>query len=360
MTSLAIRATAASLILAQLLGTAIADEKTLQPLMDRIIADGAPGVIVLSRNGNDEIILAAGRGNLAPERPIAPTDRTRMGSITKTFVSVVVLQLVEAGEIGLDQTIETYIPGLVPSGPSTTVRQLLNHTSGIYDYWQDEAFLGRLLGDPAQVWSPTSLVDIATAHPPTSEAGAAWAYSNTNYILLGLLIEAVTGNTVANEIQDRILAPMNLEETSFDSSPQIAGNYAHGYADLGDAALTNVTLVNPSAAWSAGGGLVSTAEDVADFYAGLMGGALLSSEQLANMMTTIAARDGLAYGLGIAKVDVECGTAWGHQGEFPGYLSVALSSEDGDRQAVVLVNFYSLSERGRAAFDDLISAALCR
>lgn len=359
MTSLAIHALATSLVLAALTGTAAADANTLKPLMDQIIADGAPGVVVLSRSGDDETILAAGNASLTPETSLAASDRMRMGSIAKTFVSVVVLQLAQAGRIDLDQPIETYLPGVLPDGQAATVRQLLNHTSGIFDYWQDESFLGQLMGDPAQVWPPRALVDIATAHAPAFGAGASWAYSNTNYILLGLLIESVTGNTLAQEIDTRILRPMALDETTFDASPHMAGTYAHGYADLGEAVPVDVTLVDPSAAWSAGGGLVSTARDIADFYAGLMDGALLEPGLLEQMMTTVHARDGLDYGLGIAEIDLSCGTAWGHRGEFPGYLSFAVTSADGERQAVVLTNYYSLSEQGRAAFDDLIDEALC-
>jgi D-alanyl-D-alanine carboxypeptidase len=360
MTLHALRALLAPLALLPLIGHAVADDAALQPLIDRIIADGAPGVVVLARNGEDEILLASGVGTLSPRTPLTATDRMRMGSLAKSFVAVVALQLAEDSKLDLDATVETYLPAAVPHGSTITVRQLLNHTSGMFDYWQDETFFNRLLGDPSTVWAPDTLVELAVSHPPVSEPGAKWAYSNTNYILLGKVIEAVSGHSLAAELETRVFGPLELDATSFDTSLAIAGAHAHGYANLGEASLTDVTLVDPSAAWAAGGGIVSTARDMADFYAAVLGGDLLSPSSLAEMQTTVPAREGLDYGLGIAEVAVSCGTAWGHQGEFPGYLSFALSSEDGGKQAVVLVNYYSLTEIGRVAFDDLVEAAFCR
>ena len=360
MTLTALRALLVSLALLPFIGHAVADDAVLQPLIDRIIADGAPGVIVLARNGEDEVRLASGVSSLSTKTPMAVSDRARMGSLAKSFVAVVALQLAEEGKLDLDAAIETYLPAAVPNGSAIAVRHLLNHTSGIFDYWQDESFFNRLLADPSTVWPPATLVALAMSHPPVSEPGVAWAYSNTNYILVGQVIEAVTGHTLDEELKTRIFEPLELDATSFDTSPAIVGAYAHGYANLGEAAPTDVTLVDPSAAWAAGGGIVSTAEDVADFYAALLGGDLLSPSSLAEMQTAVPARDGLAYGLGIAEVAVPCGAAWGHKGEFPGYLSFALTSEGGGRQAVVLVNYYSLTEIGSAAFDDLVAAAFCR
>jgi D-alanyl-D-alanine carboxypeptidase len=360
MPSRSLRALVAPLALIPLIGHATADETALRPLIDRIIAGGAPGLIVLSRNNADEVLLASGDGNLAPRTSMAATDRMRMGSLVKSFVATAMLQLAEEGKVDLDGAIETHLPAAVPNGRAITIRQLLNHTSGIFDYWQDESFFDRLLGDPSLVWPPATLVELAVAHPPLNEPGAAWAYSNTNYILLGEVIESVFGRSLGEELTRRIFEPLELDATSFDSLPSISGAYAHGYADLGESVPADLTMVDPSAAWAAGGGLVSTAEDVADFYSALLGGELLSPSSLAEMMTTVPARGGLDYGLGLAEVAVPCGTGWGHRGEFPGYLSFALTSEDGVRQAVVLVNYYSLTKVGHAAFDELVAAAYCR
>ena len=127
-----------------------------------------------------------------------------MGSITKTFVSVVVLQLVGEGRLRLDDSVEQWLPGLVPDGDAINVRQLLNHTSGIFNYTDDPDLFNELIADPFRTVTPEQLVAVATAHPPLFEPGTSWSYSNTNYILTGLIIEAVTGRGVQTELQQRI------------------------------------------------------------------------------------------------------------------------------------------------------------
>ncbi len=327
--------------------------------MDKVIAAGAPGVIALMREGDETIHLATGFGNLSAKIPLEVTDRTRIGSLIKSFVAVAVLQLVGEGKLDLDETVENIIPGLIPNGADITVRQLLNHTSGIFDYWQDEAFFNQLLADPMRAWTPEQLVKFARSHAPLSAPGEKWSYANTNYILLGRIVEVTTGRPLAAELEARIFEPLKLTHTSFDSSPEIAGFHMQGYAILGEPLPVDVTMVSPTAAWAAGGSIVSTAEDIASFYAALMDGRLLTPDLLSSMLTTVSAGEGLNYGLGIAEVQVTCGSAWGHQGEFPGYLNFALTSKDGNRQAVVLVNFYSLDSAGKKAFHDVVDIAFC-
>jgi D-alanyl-D-alanine carboxypeptidase len=327
--------------------------------MNELIAAGAPGVVVVAREGDKVVRLAAGVGNLSSELPLLVTDRMRIGSLAKSYVAVVVLQLVGEGKLALDETVEELLPGRITNGAEITVRELLNHTSGIFDYWQDDSFIGRLIDDPTRPWSPDELVDIAALHPRLFDAGESWSYSNTNYVLLGRIIEAATGQPLASELASREFIPLSLKYTSFDESPEIVGSFAHGYAILGGPQPTDVTLVSPTAAWAAGGGLVSTADDVAAFYAALMTGRLLAPDLLNAMLTTVPADVGLTYGLGIGEIETPCGSAWGHQGEFPGYLSFALTSRNGDRQAVVLVNFYSLSDDGKVAFRRLVNTAFC-
>jgi D-alanyl-D-alanine carboxypeptidase len=327
--------------------------------MDKVIAAGAPGVIALVREGDETVRIAAGFGNLSPKVPADIMDRTRMGSLVKSFVAVAVLQLAGEGKLALDETVESILPDLIPNGADITVRQLLNHTSGIFDYWQDEAFFNQLLADPMRTWTPEQLVQFARAHAPLSSPGEKWSYANTNYILLGRIVEVTTGRPLAAELEARIFDRLKLNHTSFDNSPEIAGAHMHGYAMPGGPLPVDVTVVSPTAAWSAGGSLVSTAEDIANFYEALMDGRLLTPDLLSSMLTTVTAGEGLNYGLGIAEVQVSCGSAWGHQGEFPGYLNFALSSKDGNRQVVVLVNFYSLDSAGKTAFHDVVDIAFC-
>ena len=331
----------------------------VRPLVEQLLADGAPGVIVLRRDSGKVSRFAAGIGELDAGTPIDAGDRVRAGSLVKTFVAVVVGQLVVEGRLALEDDIAHFLPGMIPTAAPITVRQLLNHTSGLFDYWSDERFFADLLANPAHSWAPRSLIEYALPHEPANAPGAAWHYSNTNYVALGMIIEAVTGQPLEVAFATRIFSPLGLRHTSFDTDAVIEGAHAHGYAILSDPAPVDVTFVSPSAAWAAGGGLVSTADDLATFYAALMAGELVTPALLTEMVTTVPAREGLAYGLGIAEVTLPCGTAWGHQGEFPGYLNFALTSRDGDRQAIVLVNFYSLSDAGRADFLELVSTAFC-
>jgi Beta-lactamase len=168
----------------------------LQAALDSIVAAGVPGALVLVRDGDHVVRLASGYGNLARRTPMRVTDRFRVGSDTKTFVATVVLQLVGERKLALDDTVEGRLPGLVPNGRNITVRQLLNHMSGLYDYAEDKAFLAQL-EHRTRVWTPRALVRIAAKHRPLFPPGRRWSYSNTGYTLLGLMVEKATGNELA-------------------------------------------------------------------------------------------------------------------------------------------------------------------
>jgi CubicO group peptidase (beta-lactamase class C family) len=204
----------------------------LQRAVDALAAAGAPGAVALVRDGDRTIRVAGGYGNLAKRTPMRARHRFRVGSSTKTFVAAVVLQLAGEGKLALEDSVERWLPGLVPNGGQITVRQLLNHTSGLADYApdEDEAFIRRVLANRRRAWQPRELVAIGTAHPPLFAPGARWSYSNTGYILLGLIVEAAGGNPLGAELQQRIFAPLRLRATSFDTKPRIAGRHAHGYS----------------------------------------------------------------------------------------------------------------------------------
>jgi len=188
------------------------------------------------------------------------------------------------------------------------------------------------------------------------EPGAHWAYSNTGYIVLGLIAEAADGHPLAAQLRARIFAPLNLRHTSFDSEPQIAGRYAHGY--FGFPHPHDVSLLNPTGAWAAGA-IVSTAADVGRFYRALLRGRLLRAEEMRAMTTTVPIVPGARFGLGIARTRTACGTAWMHGGDIPGYLTSAQTSADGRRQAVVMVNTDTLTPRAQRALDRVTATAYC-
>jgi len=318
-------------------------EAALQDELNALVAAGAPGAILFLRDGKRTVELTAGLRDVAQKTPIGPGDHFKIASLTKAYTATVVLQLVGEGKLGLDDTVEQRLPGLVPKGAGITVRQLLNHTSGLYDFEGDPRYLKPYLsGHFGHYWSPQQLVRIGVSHRPLFAPGAGFSYSNTNYVVAQLIIEAVTGNPLGAELKRRIFAPLHLSETSYPTKPGLPSPYAHGYMLLGKPPLTDVTGLSPSLA-PGSGGIVSTVGDVADFYRALLSGRLLEPNQLQAMKTTVSERTGKVvttgrgYGLGIGRVGGSC-AGWGHTGELPGYDVSTAFSEDGRHQAILMIN----------------------
>ena len=313
----------------------------LQQLLDELVATGQPGAIGLAHHGKETWRGASGLAILDPEQPMRPGLRYKVGSITKTFTATVVLQLVGEHKLRLGDSVERWLPGLVPNGDHITIRQLLQHTSGLFDYAEDPRIAEPYLqGDLEFVWRPRQLIAIATEHPPLFPPGTSWSYSNTGYVLLGLIIRAATHSSVQQQLQTRILRPLGLRHTSFPvTNPHIAGPHAHGYqlgAGPGGTPL-DFTGLSPSWAWATGN-MVSTVDDVAHFHRALLRGRLLPPGLLRAMQTTVATGSGFRYGLGLVSIELPCGTFWGHEGGLPGYENWALSSSDGEDQVVMMVN----------------------
>jgi D-alanyl-D-alanine carboxypeptidase len=226
------------------------------------------------------------------------------------------------------------------------VRELLDHTSGVPDF-VEPALAGLYGGDRFRSWAPRELVGLVAGRPPDFAPGTAWSYSNTNYVLVGMLIERATGVPLGRELQRRIFRPLRLDDTSFPlDMPWLPWPYARGYSLALDADLNPVerrlldfTVYNPSLAWGAGN-IVSDLDDLARFYRALLGGRLLPAAQLAEMKTTVPIGPGVAYGLGLLEFDTSCGPIWGHDGDIPGFVSELYSSEDGTRQYGLMFNAY--------------------
>jgi D-alanyl-D-alanine carboxypeptidase len=334
------------------------DPATLQQLVDGVVEAGAPGAVALVRAGQGTWQGASGLGDLGAKRRAWAGDRFRIGSVTKSFVATVVLQLVAEGSLGLDDRLQQWLPGAVPDSQHITIRQLLNHTSGLSDYTDD--LLGPLRVKPtrqayqqmaARRFTPRALVAMAARHRPLFPPGTRFSYSNTNYILLGLVVERVTGDRLAGQLHRRILAPLGLADTELPGSQwRLHGRHLHGYAPPnrawlpsdGPAGLVDVTQSNPSWVWAAGA-MISSAADLAHFYQALLGGRLLGPELLTAMQTTADASavfgPGAGYGLGLIRLPLGCGgQVWGHGGEIAGYATVAFSSRDAARQLVLMDN----------------------
>jgi len=338
-------------------------QSPFQAAIQQLVADGVPGAIGYARDGGTVTVAASGLADLATKTPIAVGDRVRVGSLTKTFVATVVLQLAAEHLLSISDTVSRWLPGLVPGGAGITIRELLQHTSGIYSYTNDPGFLQALFSDPTRVWRPAELVRIAVAHPPVFPPGTSLAYSNTDYVLLGMIIQAATGHPVGQQLQARIFTPLGLRDTYLPyANPHLRTPYAHGYL-LGQPGATgpaDATVFGPSWAGAAGG-IVSTAADLARFYTALLSGKLLPAAQLQQMMTTIPIPmgQGVGYGLGVESVPLPCGTAWGHTGDFPGYFGNAFTTTGGRSQAVVLVNADGLSAQQQNDIWNAVTIGIC-
>ncbi|RSN35399.1 serine hydrolase [Amycolatopsis sp. WAC 04169] len=322
-----------------------------------LVQDGVPGAqATVSTPSGRTWSEREGVGNVETGTPFPHASKFRAASITKTFVAVVVLQLVAEGKVLLDTPIEVYLPGLVRGngndGTKITVRQLLQHTSGIYNYLRDLDL---------EEWrhrgaEPEELVAIGLAHPPLFAPGTDWSYSNTNYTIAGMLIEKLTGRSVADELRSRITGPLGLRGTFLPSRGEegLPHPHARGYAP-GPGGHTDYTEFDPSAA-GASGGLISTGADLTRFYGALVDGRLLPRAQLAEMQRTVPAPVGIPgaeYGLGIASVPLSCGGRfWGHGGNIVGYANLSGAVPHGRRVNVVVNQDPSPSKVG----DDLAKA----
>ena len=332
-------------------------DESLGALLDRVVEEGAPGVLVVVRDGDATRAEARGLADRARAMPMAADVRFRAGSITKTFVAALVLQLVDEGRLGLDDTVEHWLPGGVPHGQAITVRHLLSHTAGLFDYVQDE----RVLRDHERRWKPEELVSLAIAHPPEHAPGERFTYSSTNYIVLGLIAEEAGGAPLERQLRDRLFGPLGLRRTSFVLG-EIRGLHVHGYRSPSrDGIVTGspVDTTHEPAWWTwAAGAIVSTADDLQRFFAALLRGRVVSSALLGEMQTLIPAGR-LRYGLGIATVPTTCGLAWGHSGNVQGTIAVAWNTMDVARQLVLVVNTYPLSSELDAAVRQVQNAAFC-
>ncbi|WAL67898.1 serine hydrolase [Amycolatopsis cynarae] len=291
---------------------------------------GSPGALAGVLEDGRSTALSAGVADVATGRRTDPDMHFRIGSITKMFVATVVLQLVGERRLQLSDTVEQWLPKVVNGngnqGSRITVEMLLNHTSGLYNY-TDEKFMKQVLDHPHRTYKPIELVGYALAHPPYFPPGTSYAYSNTNYILLGMIIERVTRRAYAAEIRDRILQPLGLRDTFVpEVSDVLPPPFMHGYS-MTPQGKTDVTEFNPSWAGSAAG-MISTVGDLDRFEAALLGGTLLQSGLLNTMLTPTPLLDiktGVGryrYGLGIAITTLSCGVeVYGHIGEVPGSIS---------------------------------------
>ncbi|MCM2580433.1 serine hydrolase domain-containing protein [Streptomyces meridianus] len=342
----------------------------IRSALERMVTEGrAPGAAALSRDQYGPRFASAGFSDLESRRIPLEGDRFRAGSITKTFVATVVLQLVDEGKLSLDDTVEKHLPGLVRGrgndGRTVTVAQLLGHTSGLFDYVDDPALHARTFGRkfPEHRYdtrTPRELVRTALRHPPYFAPGKGHHYSNTDYVLLGMIIARATGRSYAEEITARIIEPLRLTGTSLpgtDSSiPQ-----PHGRAYSlrpGSHRLVDSTELNPSTAGAAGEA-ISTLGDLNRFLRSLLKGELLPARELRRMQDTSHSRG--TYGLGLVPLRLPCGRdtlmLWGHNGSINGSYAHVLGTPGGGHLFSYRVNTEEVGDA--AAETELLRAEFC-
>ncbi|MFF8980769.1 serine hydrolase domain-containing protein [Streptomyces eurythermus] len=329
-----------------------------QAALDSVVLEGPPGGIALAELGRTTWAGRAGTADPATGRKPRTEDRFRIGSITKTFVATVMLQLEAEGKLSLDDTVDDWLPGLVAGngndGGKIKLVRLLNHTSGIYSYTDDETFKRMEFGTDFlrhryDTWTPRRIVRLALSHRPAFAPGDGWSYSDTNYVIASMVIQKATGHTYAHEIEHRVLRPLRLDSTSVPgTSARLPGPSGRAYSKLTgelagpgepNGAIYDVTELNPSFAGAAGE-MISDNRDLNRFYRALFSGRLLRKPQLEKMMTTVPIENvpNFSYGLGLMKMTLSCGTeVWGHNGGIQGSISETMATADGDH--VLSLNF---------------------
>jgi D-alanyl-D-alanine carboxypeptidase len=340
-------------------------EDVLQDGLDR----GLVGLALrVERDGGVLFDGAAGLASREADTPLSPSGRFRIYSVTKTFTAVLILQLVDEGVLSLDNPVTDWLDdplvARIPNIDQVTLRQLLTHTSGIYDYfdedspfWQD-AYLGED-ADWSRVWTPLELVAYADGakHAPYFAPGEGVHYSNTGYILLGLIVEEASGQLFGDRLQQQIFDPLGLADTVFAADEGVPADAVDGYQMIGGE-LVNVSATHLSAQW-AEGGIVSTTRDLARFADALFGGELVTPSSLQEMLAFAPSeRPGIAWGMGIARMQTPVGDVIGMGGSGPGFAARMFRQPATDLTLVLLTNTALEDDTVDTLFEQAVQAAL--
>ncbi|MFI6429505.1 serine hydrolase domain-containing protein [Rhodococcus oryzae] len=334
---------------------------------------GYPGAEAVIGDRGHSWRVTAGVGDLATGEPFAANARVRIGSNTKTFVATVMLQLVAEGKAELDAPVERYLPGVVHGpgidGNRITIRNLLQHTSGLPEYaaefgatpmpWQMEILSERARWQTADM---AAVLRTALTGPAAFEPGAKWEYSNTNYAIVGMVIERIAGASVGAEITRRIIEPLGLRDTYYPAPDEtdIRGPHPVGYTEVGGRRI-DYTSQNVSAAGAAGA-MVGSGADLNRFFTALLDGELLPPTQLAAMQNVrvIGESGTMAYGLGLMRLSMPCGQDfWGHSGGISGSITYTGVVPATGRAVTIALNQDFTDEARSPAAGRALAAAVC-
>ena len=357
------------------------EAESLKSRAQGLVEAGYPAALAaVSDSKGESAGVAVGKGSLETGQAPPMDGEVRIGSNTKTFVAVVVMQMVQEGKVGLDEPIETYLPGLIKGegidGSKITVRQLLQHTSGLPDF--DETLVGTtdVFQYRHHYVTPRDVLDSALSKPAQFEPGAQWKYTNTNYVVLGMLVERVSQRPVGEQIDQRIVKKLGLSHTYFPApgEEKIRGTHPRGYHLNGEGKLEDITEMDPTWGWAAGA-MVSTPSELNTFFQAVFDGRLLTQSSIDEMKNGAVDASsylgsGTVYGLGLIGRSLSCGgTAWGHSGTIYGYQTDNAVGPDGTAVTVAVTapptaiadqsNLESSAKEKYQRNKDAVDATLC-
>ncbi|MGW2490941.1 serine hydrolase domain-containing protein [Streptomyces sp. NPDC001606] len=318
------------------------DTAGLGTVLRSVVNQGAPGALARIDDHGTVYKVTRGVADRGTGRAISTADRFRIGSVTKTFSAVVLLQLADEHRLDLDAPVNRYLPKLLPDD-RITVRQVLSHRSGLYDYTND-LFADSVSGFEAvrnKVFSYRDLVALSLKRPRTNAPGAAYSYSNTNFVVAGMLIEKLTGQPVRTAYEQRIFQPLKLKDTFYvHPDTAIPGRYTRGYLTNNGSGARLIDATRQTVSWAqSAGAIISSAQDLDTFYSALLGGRLLSAARLAEMERFNRVDSTTSYGLGLRRRDLSCGlSVYGHTGAVQGYYTYAFATKDGRRSLTAVAN----------------------
>lgn len=342
-----------------------APNSKLQKALNHIVASnvGPPGISVLIDRGRHTEFLQAGTADVDRYRPPTPSEAFRIASVSKGFNAYLAAKLIDAGSLGIETTLRDSIPGVLPAGEAVTLRQLLQHTSGLADYIRAPAFVEQFLADPARYFSPTQLTDFVRDEPLEFPPGSQYHYSDTDNIAAGLIEERASGLPYERLLQKRIFGPLKMRGSSLPSTVKMPRPFLHGYDVEVEKRPEDVSeLINPAGAW-ASGGIVSTPLDMARFARRYVPTVLAASTVEAPFRLGSSSPPGPGKnfaGLGIFRYVTGCGTVYGHTGSFPGYRILVAASANGKRSVVFVANAQIVPGQGSQRVSKEITQAQAR
>lgn len=311
----------------------------LEFLLSEFVGDDEPGLVVWVGDEQENAMAAVGLADLDAGIPVQTNDRFRIGSSSKPFTAVLTLQLLEEGLVDLDEPISVYLPSdiaeRISNADSATVRQVLNMTSGIYSYTESDAFADAVDADFTYPWTASEVLTYIFDEPADFEAGADWYYSNSNFVLLQLLVEGVTGQPLADLLEDRIFAPLDMESCYLEDPNNLAAGLMPGYAYDGE--FYDISRINDGIGLG-DGGIICTAADLAKFLPALANDRVMGDDTLLQMVNFVDTGDEGGYGLGISQKVVAGYELWGHEGSTSGFASDMQYMVDEDTTIVLLTN----------------------